>query len=424
MNEYIITVVDIGSSKIVAMSGAVKDNGITIIGTESITPAEEIIRKGKVIDMENLSNYLFEAFESLKEKTGSRVEWVNLGVGGGHMRGRLFQKQIPIEPGGRAIEESDIQNLDREIRMAVAEMTQQGTKVLARIHQEYIVDGRSTTKKKPIGMHGDSLRAKCHILTGAVNPLQDLIKCVKNAGPAVERIFPHSWASAEAVTTEEARKMGVLVLDCGKGTTDICCYYDDVLMMTDSFPVGGGTIDNDLSVLLNTPIGNAENLKKAHGWCSYEPPAHEQPERASERIDVFTPAGKLGKQTTAEEISRIVSERIRDLYERILAPAVMKASLEDKPLLKIMGGGIVLTGGTAYLKDLPKFTEEFFRHPVRIGTPKKIPGMEMQFLKPEYAAAVGLLLLSEKEERKRERPPKFKPFFWVKEKIREIIEGS
>ncbi|RKY30557.1 MAG: hypothetical protein DRP67_04225, partial [Candidatus Omnitrophota bacterium] len=64
MNEEIITALDLGSSKIFGITGIRRENGIEIIGEETIYPTEEVIKKGRIIDMEGVTNYVYEVFDS------------------------------------------------------------------------------------------------------------------------------------------------------------------------------------------------------------------------------------------------------------------------------------------------------------------------------------------------------------------------
>ncbi len=400
MNEEIITAVDIGSSKIFALSGILRETGLEVVGAEVLYPSEEVVKNGRVVDIEGLSNYLYEAFESLKRQTGSRIEWVLLGIGGGHIKGRLLQKMIKIEPNGRRLDDSDLQNLEREIRTDAVGENESGRKLLHLLSQEYIVDGQSITKKTPIGLHGNTLEAKVHLLTGSVNPIQDLVQCVRNAGAEVEKIFPHAWAVAEATLNEEERKLGSLVIDFGKGTTDVALYIDNMLVLTESFWLGGGNIDTDISLLLHTPLNFAEDLKKNYGWCNYESLLEEKNPSLYEQVEIFTPTGKLTKQATVEKISKIVYERVREILEDFI-----KLTIQKNSYLPALGGGIVIAGGSSRLKGLVKFAEEIFGQPARIGMPKKILGLDKNLLKPAFSAGIGLLLLAgQKETRPKNLP--------------------
>ncbi|HPP13256.1 MAG TPA: hypothetical protein PKW42_11045, partial [bacterium] len=89
MNEQIITALDIGSSKLFAVSGLLTSGGLEILGGEVAYPSQEIVQSGRVVDMDSLTNELSELFERMKQIVEEKVEWVVISVGGGHVRGQL-----------------------------------------------------------------------------------------------------------------------------------------------------------------------------------------------------------------------------------------------------------------------------------------------------------------------------------------------
>jgi len=179
--------------------------------------------------------------------------------------------------------------------------------------------------------------------------------------------------------------------------------------VTDSFPFGSGRIDLDLSQILHTPLDAAEALKKAHGWCSYERLVQERSTLPAETVSIPSASGKDGS-ATVEQIAKIVTDRAREILEGF----ARKRLLEGTRSLNL-AGGVVLSGGAAEMKDLPRLCEEVFNAPARVGFPARVPGLEATYSRPEYAVGVGLLLLAAKTERApRKKPPLQKLFSWVR----------
>ena len=78
-------------------------------------------------------------------------------------------------------------------------------------------------------MVGCKLDADVHIVTGTVNSIESLIKCVKSLGVSVEGIALESLAAGKAVLTDTEKKMGSVLVDIGGGTTDIAVFKNDKL---------------------------------------------------------------------------------------------------------------------------------------------------------------------------------------------------
>jgi len=389
MNEQIITALDIGSHKIFAVSGLLTDSGLQVIGNEVIYPSQEVVKYGRVVDMDSLTNELYELFERMAQTLEERIKWVVIGVGGGHVQGCLHQKKIKIEPHGREITASDIEELEQAIKTEIATSGNTERKILHLLPQEYIVDCQSPTRKAPLGLHAHTLEARVHVITGAANPIQDIMQCLKKIGIEVEHVFPNAWAAAESVLSDEEKKLGALVIDIGKGTTEVAIYKENTLLATNSFRVGGGHIDNDLCLLLHVPLNYAEELKKNHGYCNYEMLAGERNPVLSEELDIFTPAGRLARKITVEEVSRIVTERTQDILDKLVKETVAPAIL-----LPRLAGGVVITGGSARLKGLLKLSEQILGTQARIGVPRRITGIDRSLAAPAFSAGIGLLLLA------------------------------
>jgi cell division protein FtsA len=394
MNQNIITAIDIGSSKIFGISGMIQDAGLEVLAAEVVNLPEGIIKQGRIIDIEEAGNCVFEVMEALKSEGMENIDMVTIGIGGSHLKGKIYSRQIEIEPAGREINETDIELLKKELKSSVIADNGNGRKVLYIVPQEYIIDKQNVTRKKPVGMHGNVLEMKVHAITVDINPFQDIINCLKSAGTQVEKVFPHSWAVAESVLSDEEKKLGCLLLDIGKGTTDFAFYANETLQLTDSCKVGGWYVDYDLSVGLHTPLDFAERLKKDYGLCNYRSLIKNNSEQLSKRVDIFSPSGKVSGRASVEEISRIVYERVRELFESFI-----KAEVEKKYLLNTSGAGVVISGGSSELKGITELAEEVFGLPARKGNCKTLIHLDANFQKPEFACGVGLLMLASKQER-------------------------
>ena len=62
--------------------------------------------------------------------------------------------------------------------------------------------------------------------------------------------------------------------------------------------------------------------------------------------------------------------------------------------------GIVLTGGGAKIRDIDKFVREILGASVKIGAPAGLNGVADAVQKPEFATAVGLMLLATENDKR------------------------
>lgn len=398
MSEEIITALDIGTSKIFGISCLVRDAGIEVLSTNVMNFSEDddIVRKGRIADIEEVSNCIFKVLKELKNESGEWPDFVNIGLGGGHLKGTLFSKSIAIEPNSREINETDIQILKKEIKTSISAMHGQGRQVLRAIPQYYIIDDANIIKKSPVGMHGNSLEIKVHVITADLNPVQDIKNSIKKAASQVESLHPHSWAAAESTLSDEEKKLGCLLIDIGKGTTDIAFFSESTVLLTDSIKLGSENIDKDISKVLHTPVSFAAELKRKYAWANYPELVKEKSPVLSEALDVCDLSGKLSKKVSTEKLSRIVYARTREILEDFV-----KSKVEKISLLHSCGAGIIISGGGARLKGINQLASEIFNLPARTGTPKGLLNLDKSFQSPEFASAIGTVILASKQDRQK-----------------------
>ncbi len=398
MVKKLIGALDIGTNKIFGLCGICQGESIEVLGAEAYPTPEEGVKQGRIVDIEAVSDTIYNTISEINKQSGERLEWVTTGIGGGHLKGLLHSKSISIDPEGREISDADIRSLRKELNASISGGNVLSRKVLEILPQEYVIDSQTVTRKDPVGMHGNSLEMKVHAVTVEVNPLKDLLHVIKEANLHAEFVYPHSWAAAEAVLSEEEKKLGCTLIDMGGGTTDTVFFRDAATHMTDSFKIGGGNIDKDLSILLHTPLSYAEELKIKYARCDIAALVKEKNPILSESVDVSSASGRNRRKSNVEEVSRIVHARVREILEDFVRQRGARSAFFHNA-----GAGVVLTGGCARLKGMAELCEQVFELPARVALPKRLTNLDKNFYSPEYAAGVGLLILASKRERKEKK---------------------
>jgi len=257
MGMDIIVGLDIGTTKICAVVGEVRPEGLEIIGMGS-HPSEGL-RKGVVINIENTVNSIKAAIEEAETMAGCEIGSVYAGIAGGHIEG-------VNKPGIIALKEKEVtkKDIERVIETASAVAVPMDREVIHTLVQEFIVDDQDGIVD-PLGMSGVRLEAKVHIVTGAVTSAQNIIKCANRAGLDVYDIVLESLASSEAVLSKEERNLGVALIDFGGGTTDLALFSRGAIKHTSVLALGGDNLTYDIAVGLRTPKLEAEKLKSSTG---------------------------------------------------------------------------------------------------------------------------------------------------------------
>src|ERR1044071_3440861 len=307
---------------------------------------------------------------------GLQIESVYVGVAGDHIRSVNSRGVVSIARRQREITREDI---DRVIEASKSINVPGELEILHVIPREFVVDGQDGIHD-PLGMTAARLEATVHSVTGARTHNQNVLTAVNKAGIAVDELVLEQLAAAEAVLTQDEREMGVLLMDLGAGTTDYAVFLEGNVVHTNVLPVGAGHFTSDISVVLRTPMEDAERIKKRYGCALGSLVTEDDP------IEVPTVGGRAPKILSKQELTGILEPRAAEIAKLVYR------DLEKVGLEKEIRSGVVRVGGGAEMDGMIEITEQIFDQSARKGVPRGLGGLSDTVGGPEWAAATGLLL--------------------------------
>ena len=369
--ENLVVGLDIGTTKICAIVGAMTDDGLDIVGIG--TSPSRGLRKGVVINIESTVSAIRKALQEAELMAGCEIKSVFAGIAGGHIKGINSQGVIAIK--NREVTNEDVR---RVIDAAKALAIPMDREVIHILPQEFIIDDQDGIKE-PLGMSGVRLEARVHIVTGAVASAQNIIKSCNKAGVDVGDIVLEQLASSEAVLTPDEKDLGVALIDIGGGTTDVAIFVDGAIKHTSVLSLGGNHLTNDIAVGLRTPTAEAEKIKQASGCCLSSMVGKD------ETIEVPSVGGREPRILSRQLLAEILEPRVEEIFT-LVNREIVKSGFED-----LIASGVVLTGGSAILPGMPELAEQIFDLPVRRGKPTDIGGLIDVVNSPIYATGVGLV---------------------------------
>jgi cell division protein FtsA len=384
--QDLIVGLDIGTTKICAVVGEVRDQQLDIVGLGS-APTAGGLRKGVVVNIENTVRAIRRAVEEAETMAGCEIRSVYAGVGGGQTKVINSQGIIAIKD--REVTPAD---MDRVIETARTVAIPTDREVIHTLVQDFLIDGQDGIKD-PVGIHGVRLECKVHIVTGAVNSLNNIIKCANRAGLEVNGIALQSLAAGEAVLTDEEKELGVALVDFGGGTTDLAIFSENALRHNFILPVGGNNLTNDIAVGLPTSLNHAEELKKHYGACLNALADPDEP------LEVPGLTGRETQSMPRSRLAEIIHLRVAEILN-LLSKEVQRARF-TYPL----HSGAVLVGGTSLVDGLAELASETFNMHTRIGYPMGVSGLIDVIHDPSYATGVGLVLYGYRHQQKGLRLP-------------------
>jgi len=371
--EAVLVGIDVGTTKVCALIGEVsRDGRLTIMGHGTV-PASGL-KKGVVVNIDQTVRSIADAVERAERLSGWKIDRAFVGVGGSHVSSLNSPGQVAVTAHTREVTREDV---NRAIEVARAVSIPSNREVLHVERRGFVVDGQEGVKD-PLGMSALRLEVETHIITASATAVQNLSKCVQQAGVKIDELVVNSLASAESVLTDMEKELGVAVADIGAGTIDLALFTDGSPFHTAVIPVGGNNVTNDVAIGLKTSLPVAEELKIRHGTCDLRTVGND------EEISVAVLGEDAGRTVSRLEVCQIIEARMRETFE------LLKAEMAEAGP-GMLPAGIILTGGAAQLAGSAELGRDVLGMPVRVAGPSGIGGLVDTLLNPAYSTAVGLL---------------------------------
>ena len=385
----LIAALDVGSTKIACMIAKPFFDQFTGDGYDARVVGfghhvSKGVRSGIVVDMESVEKAVRSTVEAAEQMAGENIHDVVVNVNIGKPKSRLIAYDVSIA--GHEIGDADMRRILRPQGLVDNDST--NSEVLHTIPVGYSIDGNKGIRD-PRGMFGDRLGVNMHIITADSGPIRNLETAIARCHLGVETKVLSAYASALACVVEDERQMGVTCVDIGGGTTSIAVFFDGELVHSDSIPIGGQHVSNDIARGLATSLQHAERMKTLYGNAI--------PSSNDDREVIKVPL--VGEENNPEsgQIPRsmlvgIIRPRMEEILEMV-HDRLVQAGFD-----KVAGRRMVLTGGAGQLPGLPELAGTILNKQVRTGRPIGMDGLADAASGPAFSTCVGLLnyALSEK----------------------------
>ena len=394
--DKVIVGLDIGSSKVTTLIASVSaEETINIVGVSTV-PSRGL-RKGQVVDIDESVSVITASLEGAERMAGVSVGNAFVGVGGAHI---ACQNSHGVVAVSQPEKEIAIDDVNRVIDAAKAVSLPSSREIVHVLPSGFIVDSQEGIKD-PLGMTGIRLEVETHIITGSSTAMRNLAKCVSDVGVDVDTLVYNGLASSFSVLTETEKELGVVLVDMGGGTTDICVYVEGALAHSAVLPIGARNITNDLAIGLRMSLESAEKIKLA---------LTKKPKIAFENQGVnVKKTEKEGDEINIADLD--LPEEVKTISRKTLIEGIIKPRLNEiftmvgleikkSGLGGLTPSGIVITGGGAETIGVTEACKRTLAMPVRIGIPTGVTGLIDEIQNPAYATAIGLILYGVRESQK------------------------
>jgi len=373
--ENIVAGLDIGSTKILAVVGEMDDEGAIYVVGHGAAPAEGL-KRGVVVDMDKTVKSITRAIEDAQMVSGVEIDRVTVGIAGEHIRSINSHGVIAVRRSDNEITAADV---ERAIEAARTVAIPVDREIIHVVPQAFSVDDQSGIQD-PIGMTGVRLEVEAHIVTASVTTAKNIYRALERCHLEVDHMVLESLALSQVLLNENDLESGCAVMDIGGDITNVSVYFDGAVRHSATVALGGRNVTNDIAIGLRTSVGQAEDLKLAHGAAltSLIDPA--------EMIVVPGMSGRPDKEISRNVLVSITQPRVEEIFS-LVARELRQVIASDG-----LTAGIVLSGGGARLPGIVDLAEQIFDMPVRKGELKGLAHVPDSLATPDYAAGLGLLV--------------------------------
>ena len=363
---------DVGTENVrTVVASLTKEGQLSIVGYNEAKNTG--MRKGVLANLAGPADAIDKMLGEVERMSGYEIHSATVSINGSQLLTTKTEGMIAVGTVEHEINEEDLYRVED---VAVTGRVPANREILDVIPFGYSIDGQEGVRD-PIGMTGARLEMKANVVSALQPNCTNLRRAMEGAKLEVERIIPSVVAGARAVLNERQKENGVAVVDLGAATTGVAIYEEGDLQYVGVVPAGSNNITNDLAICLEINTEVAEEIKRRYVTGSF-----------SGEKDIVIKVNREEMVFEREKVDEVVRARLAEIFEKV------KKELKKAGYEKRLPEGAVLIGGGAKMRDIEVFAKTALEMSVKIGAPRDLGGVATAVEKPEYAAAVGLMLAS------------------------------
>lgn len=258
----IIAGIDIGTSKICTVIGEVNNFGQIEILCNTSCKCNGM-KKGKIVDEDDISSSISKTIKEAEDETGFKISSAYITIPGKYVT--IVQNNVVKDVRDRlvGITHKDVQNAVMQVKdIEVPE----GQVMIDMVIDEIVLDNGKTVTD-PVGNLSSSFAINAQVILADKEYVRRLSNILKKAGLETDGIVPVTLAERNLILDKNEIYDNIMILDIGAGNTDIGVFEGTKFVYSDTIPLGGDNITNDIAVVLSISEEEADKLKKQYGFA-------------------------------------------------------------------------------------------------------------------------------------------------------------
>ena len=255
----IIVGVDIGSSHIRTIVGEINNfNQIEIMCNTSSKCSG--MKKGQIISEDEIAETIAKTIKDAEEQTNLKINSAYTMIPGKYIT--IVQNSIVKEVKDKfaGISSKDVSSSIIQVKDIE---TPENMTIIDVLPEKFVLDN-GTSVEDPIGNLSSSFTLKAQIILAEKEYIKQAVNIFRKAGLEIDGFVPFALAQRNVVLDSNELNDRILLLDIGAGTTEIGLFNESSFEYTNTIPLGGDNITNDIALVLNISEEEADKLKRQY----------------------------------------------------------------------------------------------------------------------------------------------------------------
>ena len=361
----IMASLDIGANALKLVVAETVGEKLNILGVSTIP--NNTIKKGKIINKEELVNKLKELFKDINDRLGFEVTKTLVIVPSSSAEFTLGTGKINVKSEDGIITAEDIVSV---VKKSAYHVVQDNMELVTIMPINYTLED-GTKVLEPKNLISKTLVLKTVIISALKSEVYDYLECLEEINVDVVDIAFASIGDYFQFRNKEFDKQVGAIINIGEQTTCVSIINKGVLTNTSTTYLGGSNVTNDIAYIYKIDKEKAKDIKEEFAL------AHKRMAISAETINIKNKEEK-NISINQYEVSEVVESRLKEILNL--------AKKQINVLTKKEISYIILTGGVTETKDFNLVAESIFGKNVTLGNIHEL-GVRNNI----YSSVVGII---------------------------------
>ncbi len=226
-----------------------------------------------------------------------------------------------------------------------------------------------------MGSLSSSFTLKAQVVLADKNYIKQISNIFRKSNIDIDGLVPNTLAQRNLILDNNELNDSVMLLDIGAGNTDIGVFEGSSFVYTNTIPLGGDNITNDIEIVLNISRDEADRLKKQYSLAMKSFIDND----TDILLNTYTGESK-SRTIKSSELIEIIEARIEEIFTLVNKDVTAQG-------IKQRINNVILTGqGITNINKSDVAGKIILNIPVKIAT-----GRLISTISPEYRSAYALV---------------------------------